>query len=103
MSPPKVLALEGEIDFHLSSEIADSLRAVVANHPAHLIVDLTKVTYLDSSGLAVLIVAMQNTRKYGGEFSLVGMQENIRPILQNACLERVFVIFPNVDSALSAH
>ena len=103
MSPPKVLALAGEIDFHLSSKVAESLRAVVANQPACVVVDLAEVTYVDSSGLAVLIVAMHNTRKYGGQFSLVGMRENVRPIFQNACLDQVFAIFPDVGRALAAN
>jgi len=79
------------------------LRAIVANQPTRVVVDLAEVTYVDSSGLAVLIVAMHNTRKYGGQFSLVGMRENVRPIFQNACLDQVFAIFPDVGRALAAN
>jgi anti-sigma B factor antagonist len=103
MAPSKVLTLAGEIDFHLSSEVADSLRAIVASHPARVIVDLAKVTYVDSSGLAALIVAMHNTRRYGGEFLLVGMQESVRPIFETACLDQVFRICSDLDNALTAH
>jgi anti-sigma B factor antagonist len=101
MSPPRILRLEGEIDFHLSPEVAASLRAIVANEPARVIVDLAKVTYVDSSGLAALIDGMQNTRQYGGEFSLVAMGENLRPIFELACLDHVFAIFPDVGCALA--
>ncbi len=98
----KVLTLDGEIDFHLSPEVAASLRAIVANKPKRVVVDLAKVTYVDSSGLAVLIEGMQNTREYGGEFSLAAMQENLRPIFEIACLDQVFKIFPDVACALAA-
>src|SRR5437660_4498938 len=74
----------------------------VANKPKRVVVDLSKVTYLDSSGLAVLIDGMQNTQEYGGEFSLAAMQENLRPIFETACLDQVLKVFPDVDCALAA-
>lgn len=98
----KVLTLGGEIDFHLSPEVAASLRAIVAKKPKRVVVDLAKVTYLDSSGLAVLVRGMQDTHEYGGEFSLAAMQENLRPIFEIACLDQVFEIFPDVACALVA-
>ena len=102
MPTAKVLTLDGEIDFHLSPEVAASLRAIVANKPKRVVVDLSKVTYLDSSGLAVLIDGMQNTQEYGGKFSLAAMQEDLRPVFEIACLDQVFKFFPDVDCALAA-
>ena len=102
MPATKVLILDGEIDFHLSMEVAASLRAIIAKKPRRVIVDLAKVTYLDSSGLAVLVNGMQNTKEYGGEFLLSAMQENLRPIFEIACLDQVFKILPDVDYALAA-
>lgn len=49
---PNVLPLEGEIDPHVSPEVAEALRAMIAKKPKRVVVDLAKVTYLDSSGLA---------------------------------------------------
>ena len=46
------------------------LGAMVEENPKQLVVDLSKVTYIDSSGLAVLIEAMQNVESYGGRFAL---------------------------------
>ena len=59
---PNVLPLDGEIDLHVSPEVAEELRSMVAKKPKVLVIDLAKVTYLDSSGLAVLIEAMQNVQ-----------------------------------------
>ena len=105
MSPkehPDVLPLEGEIDLHVSPEVAESLRTMTAKKPKRVIVDLTKVTYLDSSGLAVLIEAMQNVQEYGGKFAIAGMQESVKHILDIARLDQVFQIFLTVDEALAA-
>lgn len=99
---PNVLQLEGEIDLHVSPEVAESLRTIVAKKPKVLVVDLAKVTYLDSSGLAVLIEAMQNVQGYGGKFAVANVQESVQHILEIARLDQVFQIFPDVDAALAA-
>jgi len=99
---PNVLPLEGEIDLHVSPQISASLAAIVKRKPAKVVVDLSKVTYIDSSGLAVLIEAMQNVGAYGGKFALAGLQEAVRPIFEIARLDQVFRIFPDSDAALAA-
>jgi anti-sigma B factor antagonist len=98
---PNVLPLEGEIDLHVSPEVAESLRTMIAKKQKVIVVDLTKVTYLDSSGLAVLIEGMQKIQEYGGKFALAGAQESVQHIFEIARLDQVFQIFPDVDSALA--
>jgi anti-sigma B factor antagonist len=99
---PNILPLEGEIDLHVSPQIAASLANLVASKPVRLVVDLSRVTYIDSSGLAVLIEAMQNVEDYGGKFAIAGLQDQVRPIFEVARLDQVFTIFPHVDAALAA-
>ena len=97
---PSILSLEGEIDLHVSPQISASLAALVDKKPPQLVVDLSKVSYIDSSGLAILIEAMQNVARYGGKFALSGLQESVRPIFEIARLDQVFRIFPDTASAL---
>jgi len=97
-----VLPLEGEIDLHVSPRIALALAQMVKKKPEKLVVDLSKVSYIDSSGLAVLIEAMQSVEEYGGKFSIAGMQETVRSIFEIARLDQVFRIYPDVNSALAA-
>ncbi|PYL14282.1 MAG: anti-anti-sigma factor [Verrucomicrobia bacterium] len=99
---PNVLPLEGEIDLHISPNVTASLSMMIEKKPKQLIVDLSRVTYIDSSGLAALIEGMQNTEEYGGKFALAGLQETIRTIFEIARLDQVFQIFPDVDTALAA-
>jgi anti-sigma B factor antagonist len=94
-----VLPLEGEIDLHVSPRIAASLGEMIAQRPTQLLVDLSRVTYVDSSGLAVLIEAMQNVEKVGGKFGIFGMQAPVRSIFQIARLDQVFRIFPDLAAA----
>ena len=101
MSSQTVIPFEGEIDLHVSPRMAATLNAALKDKPANLVADLTRVSYIDSSGLAVLIEAMQTVAKYGGKFALVGLQENVKPIFEIARLDQVFRIFPTVESALA--
>ena len=99
---PNVLPLEGEIDLHVSPGIAEALRAMTEKRPKQLVVNLSRVTYVDSSGLAVLIEGMQNVEDYGGKFALAGLQQTVRDIFEIARLDQVFRIFPTVEAALAA-
>src|SRR6267143_6853676 len=84
---PNVLPLEGEIDLHVSPEVAESLRTMIAKKPKVVVVDLTKVTYFDSSGLAALIEGMQHVQEYGGKFALANVQESVQHIFEIARLD----------------
>ena len=100
--PPKIFSLEGEIDLHVAPEISASLTRMIAEQPVRIVVDLSKVNYIDSSGLAALITAVQNVEMYGGRLMLTGVQESVRAIIESASLDKFFLIFPHVDAALAA-
>ena len=99
---PNVLPLEGDIDLHVSPAVTESLNAMIKKKPKRIVVDLSRATYIDSAGIAVLILAMQQVEAYGGKFFLAGLQETLRSIFETSRLERVFRIFPDVDAALAA-
>lgn len=100
---PNVLPLEGEIDLHVSPNVTASLQLLIAKKPKRLVVDLAKVSYIDSSGLAALIEGMQNVQQYGGGFALASLQEPVRTIFEIARLDQVFRIYPDVNAALAAN
>ncbi len=100
---PNVLPLEGEIDLHISPNVSATLSVMAKKKPKRLVIDLSRVTYVDSSALAVLIAAMQTVEGYGGKFSLVGMNNNVRTIFEIARLDQLFRIFPDVEAALATN
>ena len=69
--------------------------------PERIVIDLSRATFIDSSGLAALILAMQNIEAYGGKFFLAGLHETMRSILESSRLDQIFQIFPDVDAALA--
>src|SRR5260370_6900791 len=78
----RVLALEGEIDMSISPRVAADLRALIRDKPEKVVIDLSKVSYIDSSGLAVLINGMQKAEAYRGKLYLVGMRDTLRIIFE---------------------
>jgi anti-sigma B factor antagonist len=97
-----VLALEGDIDLHVSPAVRESLNAMIKKKPEWIVIDFSRVTYIDSAGVAALILAMQEVEAYGGKFFLSGLQETLRSIFEISRLDRTFRIFPDVDAALAA-
>ena len=99
---PNVLPLEGDINLYVSPAVTESLNAMIKKKPERIVIDLSRATYIDSSGVAALILAMQEVEAYGGKFFSSGLQETLRSIFEISRLERVFRIFPDVDTALAA-
>src|SRR5205823_10902373 len=87
-----VLAIEGDIDLHISPAITESLNAMIRKKPDRIVIDLSRATYIDSAGIAALILAMREVKEYGGKFFLSGVQETIRSILETSRLDRIFWI-----------
>jgi anti-sigma B factor antagonist len=99
---PNVLPLEGDIDLHVSSAVTEFLNAMIKKKPERIVIDLSRATYIDSAGVAALILAMQEVEAYGGKFFLSGLQETIRLIFETSRLDGIFRIFPDLDAALAA-
>ena len=66
----EVVALEGEIDLHESPQVTQRLNPLIARKLPSIHLDLSRVSYIDSSGLAAFVDAMQRIQAYGGEFAL---------------------------------
>ena len=97
---PDVVALEGEIDLHESPQVMERLNPLIAKQSPRIHLDLSKVSYIDSSGLATFIDAMQRIQAYGGEFALIAMRESVHKIFEISRLDQVFKIYPGSDGAL---
>ena len=94
-----VVHLTGEVDLNCSPEarkvILDCLRS---NTP--LLIDLSAVTYIDSSGIASLVEGYQVSRTLNLEFGLVGVSNRAMSVLRLARLDQVFPIFASVEDRL---
>ena len=99
---PGVLALEGEIDLNESPAVRERIKPLIDAQLPRIIVDLSGVSYIDSSGLALFIESMQRIQGYGGKFALTGLRPTVRTIFEIARLDQIFQIYPDVAAAQAA-
>lgn len=97
-----VVRPQGEIDLTASPLLRQALKQVQTAKPKVLVVDLGGVPYMDSSGVATLVEAMQIARKNGTRMSLASLQDKVRSIFEIARLDTVFTIHPSAEAAIGA-
>ena len=96
-----IVALKGEIDLD-NSPAARKLLLENIGGASQVLVDLSGVTYIDSSGVASLVEALQTSKKTGTGFALAAASEPTRRVLELARLDKVFTIHETVDAGLEA-
>ncbi|HEY2795312.1 MAG TPA: STAS domain-containing protein, partial [Micromonosporaceae bacterium] len=94
-----VLEIGGEIDVYTAPSLRSKIIALVEAGTKVLIVDLSHVEFLDSTGLGVLVGAQKRLRGVGGELGLVCDQERLLKIFRITGLDRVFSIYNSIESA----
>src|SRR5215475_5571720 len=87
-----VVALEGEIDLEHAGTVRRALLDSLKKG-RHVLVDLSLVTYIDSSGIASLVEGLQVARKQKNDLGLVAVNTRVRRVLELARLDKVFQIY----------
>ena len=87
-----VLFVAGEIDLETSDQLREVLMDAVDREFQKVTIDLDQVSFIDSSGIATLVEALQAINGYGGKLLLTNLQENVRSVFDIANLLEVFTI-----------
>lgn len=94
-----VVALAGDVDLESSPKVRNVLLDCVgAKRP--VLVDMSRVSYIDSSGVASLVEAHQNARKSKTSFALAQVSQSAMRVLELARLDKVFTIHPSLADGL---
>lgn len=91
----KILELSGEIDLHYSPQARKQILELLGNKH-NLLVDLSSVEYIDSSGVASLVEGYQLSKNENLKFGLVGVSNAAMQVLQLARLDKVFPIHTSI-------
>lgn len=94
----RVVSVSGEVDLSWSSELRTAILDAV-NHHARVLVDLSEVSYIDSSGIAALVEGYQTAKGRDVGFGLVSISTSVRAVLELARLDQVFPIFDDLAAA----
>ncbi|MDA8287513.1 MAG: STAS domain-containing protein [Actinomycetota bacterium] len=96
-----VVSAEGEVDVSTAPALRQRLYELPES--AKVVVDLSEVTFLDSTGLGVLVAALKRVRESdaGGDLRLVVTRPQVSKVLEVTGLSTVFSVFPSLDEALA--
>jgi len=98
-----IFDVSGDIDFANSREVRQSvLHEIQESRVARVVVNLSQVGYIDSSGVASLVEGLKASRDLGSRFILFGLSTSAREVLQLSRLIKVFEICENEEQALAS-
>ena len=91
----------GELDAYVAPELREQLHELADDDSVEtLVVDLRRVSFLDSSALGVLVGALRRMRERRGELRFVEPQPPVRRIFEITLLDRAFALYPTLEDAL---
>jgi len=97
-----VIELEGEVDVYTAPQLKQQMINLLESGNKQMIIDLTKVEYLDSTALGVLIGGLKRMREMDGNMVLVCPSARIRRVFEITGLDKIFDIYNTADEAQEA-
>ena len=94
-----VVQLQGELDMFTAEPFRDRLREQVAIHEEGVIVDLTGVAYIDSTGLGILIRA---AKEFSGQLAVVSPRDRVTRLFHAVVAQENLRLYPTLPEALWA-
>jgi len=91
---------EPRLDAHNSNELKDCILKHLETGEHRLVVNLTEVRFIDSSGLGALLSGYKNANLHQGTLVLAGLQPRVKSMFELTRLNRVFEIYQDVNEAI---
>jgi len=95
-----VLTLNGRLNAVTAPDFKAQVKRLAKGGHVQLVVDLTDVPFIDSSGLAALVSGLKVARQAGGTLKLAGLNEQARTVFTLTRLDHVFEMYPDAEAAL---
>jgi anti-sigma B factor antagonist len=95
-----IVTVVGEVDMNTSVEVRNVLTPLFGENLRALVVDLSGVTYMDSSGVATLVEGLQWSHRSQVPFRLSGMTPAVKDVFEMARLDSLFDIYETREAAL---
>jgi anti-sigma B factor antagonist len=94
-----VLEVSGDLDITTSSALTERLLGLVHDGERRVVIDLEGVRFIDSSGLAALVLGRNEAHQQGTTLALVTTNSGTRKLLTISQLDEVLPLFTSVDEA----
>ncbi len=96
-----IVALDGRLVAACSEELKTLVSSRLETNPK-VVIDLAKMTHIDSSGLGALVALLQRANAHGGTVKLANLQPHPRVVFDITKVYRIFEIFDTLDAALAS-
>jgi anti-sigma B factor antagonist len=93
--------VSGEVDIYTAPRLKDEIVALIDEGAANMVVDLSGVTFIDSTALGVLIGGIRRVHTLGGELVMVAQSRPVQRILAITGLDKVFIVCATRGEALA--
>ncbi|MCJ7513544.1 MAG: STAS domain-containing protein [Anaerolineales bacterium] len=97
-----VVTISGRIDSATSAEFEAALQDAIAKGKRNLILDMSQVEFLSSSGLRVLVTTLKTLRKTGGDICIAQPSQRARDAIDIAGLDVLFKSFDDREAAIAS-
>lgn len=97
-----IVAVSGDVDISTSPDLREALADVLAAGDRCVVVDLSAVRFIDSTGLGVLVGAYTAVRNAGGRLAVVNDHAAVLKVLNITALDEVLGVQPTLDRAVAA-
>ncbi|HHL71449.1 MAG TPA: anti-sigma factor antagonist [Bacteroidetes bacterium] len=95
-----VVKITGDVDLYSSPEVRKTIIGLTKNKEKNILIDLSQVAYMDSSGVATLVEGLQQVGRYKGTLKLFGLDAAVREVFELSRLDKVFEIYTTEAEAL---
>jgi anti-sigma B factor antagonist len=95
-----MVAVEGEIDMSTSPDLRAQLAPLFQKGTAHVIVELSGVSYIDSSGIATLVEGLQLSRRDDIRLTIAGARPSVEAVFDLAYLKGIFEMVQRIEDCL---
>ena len=97
-----VISLGGRFDAYAANDIERKLDLLLTAGQVHLVVELSQLDYISSSGLRVLLTALKRARKQQGDIKLACLKPFIKEIFDIAGFTQLFNMFDTAEAAVNS-
>jgi anti-sigma B factor antagonist len=97
-----VLSVKGEIDIYTAPMFKQAVVGLVSDGNTDVVIDLSEVTFMDSSGFGTLLGATRRLRPAGGGLHLAGANSTIQRMLRLTRLDTIMALYETSEAAVDA-
>ena len=94
------ISVQGEIDAYTAPKLRSTIFPLSEKEGVNMIVDLTGVSYMDSTGLGVFVGVFKNVKAHNGQFKIIGLSERLQRLFEITGLADIIDINSQIEGGV---